>query len=105
MATCDLCFDTRHWKCRDPECGCTVCGTSRAVRPHVKRATPAERATVLVRRKAAPRRLGCKPNRQAEYAEMKRRRKESRDARQEREDLAICEAVLGLVQLVKERST
>lgn len=27
--TCDFCFDGRHWKCRDINCGCDICALAR----------------------------------------------------------------------------
>lgn len=29
MATCELCFDLKHWKCRDRDCTCSVCARKR----------------------------------------------------------------------------
>lgn len=31
MTTCDTCFDGRHVKCRDRQCGCTVCAANRTL--------------------------------------------------------------------------
>lgn len=44
MATCDICFSLKHWKCRDTECTCSVCArdkvTKKVTSPRVKAQKP-----------------------------------------------------------------